>query len=346
MTVSAIALSLALLAPGNGVQERTSVPPQAVVQDLEAKPMQVLPELPRIHPLPVNPVLTSLARAEVILRDPKASPAMRRAAYSEYVKALEQGTAFDRAQEIAETVRFVLEPEFESEPFEVRPTIDGKGLLALGSPAQHAAIAEVIVELQRETRMIDIKASIVQVKGAELEGLTGGRTARTITGAELEALRKQLAERDIISTPRVLVDPGAPAVISTGKQIAYVADIELTVVADGDEEIADPKIDVLFEGLTLDIRAAPRDERLRCQVKFTSSQLERPIPTQTLHIGAMRQEAKVQRPVLTTIEASALFDLKDDAAVVLVATEASGQGDDAALVILTATLIEAPAGPR
>ena len=90
MTVSAIALSLALLAPGNGVQERTSVPPQAVVQGLEAKPMQVLPELPRIHPLPVNPVLTSLARAEVILRDPKASPAMRRVAYSEYVEALEQ----------------------------------------------------------------------------------------------------------------------------------------------------------------------------------------------------------------------------------------------------------------
>ena len=139
------------------------------------------------------------------LRDPKASPAMRRVAYSEYVKALEQGTAFDRAQEIAETVRFVLEPEFESEPFEVRPTIDGKGLLALGSPAQHAAIAEVIVELQRETRMIDIKASIVQVKAAELEDLTGGRTARTITGAELEALRKQLVPT-ATATPAELRD--------------------------------------------------------------------------------------------------------------------------------------------
>ena len=81
-------------------------------------------------------------------------------------------------------------------------------------------------------------------------------------------------------------------------------------------------------------------------MKFTSSQLERPIPTQTLHIGAMRQEVTVQRPDLTTIEASALFDLKDDAAIVLVATEASGRGDDAALVMLTATLIEAQAGPR
>lgn len=334
--MNSLLLGLALLVPPGG-QERTPIPSVAAAP---TPAVAADAATPRIHPVPVEDSTKILDRAMQVLRDPMASIQERTAAHRDYRAALETGSPLDRARSMAEVVRFVLEPEFEDAPFELEAAAGGRGLLAVATELQHQAIAEVLADLEGDRSMIDLEAAIITVSREELKELTGGRTALSVTRAELAELRAKLEKRDLVTTPRVLVYAGSPARITTGKEYAYIKDFELTVSPAMDREILDPTVDVVFEGLSLDVRAAPRRGKLRVQVSFSSSHVERPFAEKTLNVGPLDHEVTVQVPDVTTIDAKALFDLEQDAAIVLAATDAAGNKDEAALVLLTAEVVE------
>lgn len=332
-------LTLALLHPPVLAQERDAAQEPAA-EVAEAPLARVLPPgVARFHDLPMSSARSQLIRAEAVLRDPLATAEERDAALARYLDELDGGSLVDRAASLADTLRFLMGNEGGGAPH-MQPSADGRALLVVGTSAQHEVVAEVLEGLEDERRLVDVESRIHRLPAARVAELTGGRTAFLVEGEARARLLAGLAEVDVLTAPRVLAQVAAPVQMSVLSQTAYISDYELTVLEASRMEIVDPVIEVIQEGLTVEVRAAPWNGKLRTHVSFTSSSLERPIPEVNVQVGPGKSQVTVQKPRVANLRASALFDLEGDTAIVLVATDPSGKDEDAAVVVMTARLVE------
>lgn len=296
--------------------------------------------IPRIHAVPSRIDPAQRARLEATLSDAATSAVVRATAHVEYLAMLEMGTSVERADELAEALLALLAPEFDPGGPDIRSTFDGSGLLVDGTEPEHAAIAAMLASLEAERRQVFVEASIYRLPRAELDRLTGGRSARALDEAEVAQFQATLQTYDRLITPAVVTRPGSKASISAGEQIAYIADFEVVALPERDTEIADPVVKTVFDGILMEVRAAPLGGSMRLDVRFESSELQRPIPTEDLLLGTGGAQVTIQRPVVTAIETSALFDLADDATVALRAIDVTGSSEEGALILLRSRLVE------
>jgi len=329
-------LATGLLLSVAPVQESERVPAQVGLTDVTAAQERI----PRIHAVPSRVDPAKRAELEAALADPSTPGVVRATAHVEYLAMLEYGTSVARADELAEAVSALLAPEFEEGGPDIRSTYDGHGLLVAGTEAEHAVIADMLRDLENERRLVHMKASIYRLPRAELDRITAGRSARAIDEAERASLLTSLESYDRLLAPAVVARPGSKATMTAGEQVAYIADFEVKTLPDQDSEIADPVVETVFDGLRLEFRAAPFQGAMRLDVRFESSELQRPIPTQELQVGAGGAKVTIQRPVVTAIETSALFDLAEDGTVALRAVDATGESGEGALILLRARLVE------
>ena len=165
------------------------------------------------------------------------------------------------------------------------------------------------------------------------------------TKAEYESLRQALLENqqvETLSAPNLAVFPRALATISMINQVAYVSDYELRIVEPGSTEILDPTVSVAQDGVLADVRVVPMaDGRFDLELNVSFSQLERPMQTRKVRMGAGAGfEVEVTQPVINTLSIGSLFSM-DSGASALVATTSEDRLTDVA-VMLEFARIEIP----
>ncbi|MEM9803611.1 MAG: hypothetical protein AAGA20_25060, partial [Planctomycetota bacterium] len=168
---------------------------------------------------------------------------------------------------------------------------------------------------------IDVEVRLFHVAAGTAAEVWDGRTGVLLDGETTAGFLDRLTaskDAESVAAPRLLTQPGAPASLFIGEQTAYVKDFELTVLPDTETEIADPVIDVVQTGTSIDVLAIPLGaERLAVEIEFRQSTAERPFRELTTTLGANSSPVTVQLPEVKTSRVAARFELDPGSSIAL-----------------------------
>ncbi len=165
--------------------------------------------------------------------------------------------------------------------------------------------------------------------------------------------KKQTVET--VSSPRLTTVPGMRASVAVTNQISYVKSWKLLVVEPGGQEIADPEIGVIDEGIKLDIQVVPVPKlavqtqsgewevppgiTMALHVEIEQVDVERPIPTKKLRLNSNSdaREVEISVPQFSRIALEAEIELVEGAAILIGGPSTEEDRDVAILVYLPST---------
>ena len=119
--------------------------------------------------------------------------------------------------------------------------------------------------------------------------------------AEIEVILRAVQKQDRIeqiSAPRLLVHNTARANLAVNRQFSYIRDFNVEIAQAA--AVADPVVDVIRDGVVLDVRPVVAADRkyIMMELRPTVAQLALPIPTFTTSLG-VGQPISIQVPRLT-----------------------------------------------
>jgi hypothetical protein len=226
------------------------------------------------------------------------------------------------AQTLLEAVKAYLEPEFKPSLNELRLLSSGS-LLLFGDPGQHTWCLEFMGHQRRTTGFILLEAQLITVPAGTMAKLGVEGSITLFSGeagyAPIRAALLKNPEVQTLNTPKVLTRPRQSALISVENQVAYVKDYKIQVVEPGALEIADPVIDVVTEGLSLEILGVPLGQDLfGVDLELENATLTRPIRTVTRVIHANRDEVQIGLPEVTKVRVESRLAMRSKAIAVIV----------------------------
>jgi len=213
------------------------------------------------------------------------------------------------------------------DPQQERIEAENQGyLISYLQPAQHLWL-EQFLNLQRT----DGGAWHAMVEGRIYRMPPGMLARMKLTGsatllpdaAAIERQRKLLedARAELVSAPQLTTLPGQRGNLSVLNEVAYVKEYELHVIEPGNVEILDPVVEVIQEGLLMEVRVLQVSEGLYgLELTCTNAELERPIPTKKVRPSPLfASEVEIGQPVVHTAKVNATVRLADGSGVLLVA---------------------------
>ncbi len=263
-------------------------------------------------------------------------------------------------QRVAAFVRAFAEPAL-GDGADLQPLGD-RHLVVLGSAVQVAA-TERLVAHARTTRakqfLLDVR--LCTVPGAffdrELAGklaVAAGEPGQTGAGPHVAVLdaeaaaaitraMRQDAQARVLQAPQIVVNTLHSATLQIGEQVSYVRDFEIEIVQGA--RIADPVVEVLFDGQQVEALCAEVDDGLiGVQMQVIDQSVEKPIRTIPSRVPGIEQELTLQVPRTTGCRGNQTALLPDGATAVMAARKNDGTW---LLSLMTVNAIRAavPIGP-
>ena len=228
--------------------------------------------------------------------------------------------AVDRAESLAEMLRAFLAPELGDATIDVHGS--GSLLVVVAEERAHTWITDVLEQLRADPpTLVTMEALVVRGPAGVSTELLLEPTHTLLDDAAQVVLRQQVTERnlEIVTAPRLTTFPAQRGQVTVMREIAYVSDWQLRTIEPGGQRIADPTVDVLHDGLMLDVVALPlRDGHLGLTVNLQISGVEEPIPTLPVRLAEDLDPVEVGRPVVTTVGLDTEIVLSSGGAVAFV----------------------------
>jgi hypothetical protein len=245
-------------------------------------------------------------------------------------KELDSQAQAERVQTFGERttswVKRFMEPAWDPEANRIE-SHGGMTLLVQGSAEQHAWVTRWL-EAMRDSELgfVSVSSSLIEFPRLglkDLGGLEPWATRGVASAAQAELLltaREQLKQREgwqMLSAPRLTTRPFERANISVLNQIAYVKGVE--VVLEFKDAVADPVIEIVQEGLVLDMTCGPiAPGQLGLALSFDRSDVELPIATRTVRVATEPPtEVEIQTPIVDHVKLSTWFRVPDGGLVYL-----------------------------
>ena len=137
---------------------------------------------------------------------------------------------------------------------------------------------------------------------------------------------------ELITSPKVLSNPGQEAEIRVQNQISFIADWSVVSVFPGPIDIVDPEIETMAEGMMMQSRVlqiGPDSYGLDLNIEY--SKVRQPIPTRTMQVG--EQELMVSTPELRTSQIETKLILPGGGGVLFRLPNRATPGDELFLVL-------------
>lgn len=243
--------------------------------------------------------------------------------------------------DLAELLIDKLPPELRAKVGRIDATSNGV-LVVHATLTVHDAIERFLTaQRTNEATVLQIGLTMFQVPHGLLadQGLMGSSMLFE-TGPEFAAMRERIDQMPgvtTISAPQLAVHPRSWASVELTKQVAYVSDFELLVVQPGDQEIVDPVIAVVEDGIKAELRAVPMPFGLfdlECKVSYAI--LERPMQSRKVRVGAGEGfEVEVTTPVVEELKISSLLSVASGAGALIATTSEDREFDFVTMVQLT-----------
>lgn len=242
---------------------------------------------------------------------------------------------------LVDAVRELLRPPLTADD---RVDFVESGMLVFaGREAQHAWMEDFFRSTRSFQGQILMEARLIEADAALFDAwLPDQRLSAVLDENAVQELLHKVAtsKTDVVSAPRVLVEPYQAAEVSVLKSIPYVADYELTLLPDQELEILDPIIEIVHVGTMLKLRGAPLSgDRLAMRCEVTHSTAETPFPDFTTSMGAPGREVTIQLPEIAQVKAQARFDLRPGESVLIKAPDPTDPKAPAKYLLMQADVI-------
>jgi hypothetical protein len=211
-------------------------------------------------------------------------------------------------------------------------------LLVQGGPNCWAFVDSFLETQRREDAPLAMTFHLFEAPHSLLAelGVEGSSTIFDGLEAYASALKQLENTHDVmsISTPRVAFGPRSSATISAVNQVAYVSDYELRIVEPGHYEILDPVIDVVEEGIIVDVSGVPMPGGVvDFDISVDYAQLARPIATLKTRFGAGDgHEVAVSLPEVAKVNIKALLSMQPGSAALIASAAPDEEHDFIVLV--------------
>jgi len=225
--------------------------------------------------------------------------------------------------------------------------VEGGMLVLAGRDEQHAWMTEFLSSTRSFQGQILMEARLIEADAALFDTwLPDQRLSAVLDENAVEALLRKVAtsQTDVVSAPKVLVEPYQSAEVSVLQTIPYVADYELMLLPDQELEILDPIIKSVQVGTMLKLRGAPLSgDRLAMRCEVTHSTAGTPFPDFTTSLGAPGREVTIQLPEIAQVKAQARFDLRPGESVLIKAPDPTDPEAPAQFLLMQADVIRSAA---
>lgn len=210
-------------------------------------------------------------------------------------------------------------------------------LFAEGGPKSLEFIETFLDTQRRERAPLSVSMRLIEAPRSLLQGLGVEGSSKVFEDPkELDELLAKLVEApgvDVIQAPRVAFKPLTSASISALNQVAYVSNYELQIVEPGHAAILDPVIDVVQEGVSVELQGVPMPGGVvEFKIDVESTELERPIPTRRVRIGAYDHEVEISEPELAEVTIHAQLSLFPGSAALIASAAPDEERDFIVLV--------------
>jgi Flp pilus assembly secretin CpaC len=225
-------------------------------------------------------------------------------------------------------------PEIEARagvPLAYRADVRSRGLerVPFDASAAEARASERKVEVECSFHAIDARA-FAELTGGDSPSPAAWISPRARVEPAVAALRDS-GRCSVLTAPRAIVFDGAAAKVSVAEQVAYVADFEVSLA--GEDLIADPVVETLQFGLSLDFRPAlAADGRIALALALVLCDLQRPIAEIDARLPGVATPVKLQTPLVQRQELAAEVSLAADECAAIVVPSFTGYR----LVLVTA----------
>jgi hypothetical protein len=238
------------------------------------------------------------------------------------------------AQHTADVLRRFVEPPLGPDD-DLKP-LGARWLALLGSPDQVASLDRLWrTATSRRADLIDIELRLYTVEAKAFAGLKAKLVAVERPGGigyeivaekdEAKALTTAIeaAAGETLVAPRLAVLPLQFATMAVKNQVSYVKDFTLTRA--GDQTIADPVVDVVWDGHSIDVISAWQpDGLLGVSVDVQLQELQRPIAQFETTLLTGLPPVQIQLPRVTGVRLRQTAVLGVDSLTALAAQKADG----------------------
>lgn len=233
---------------------------------------------------------------------------------------------------VAAFVRRFAQPALESGD-DVQP-LGGRYLAVLASPDRCAGVEEMLrTAATRRDDLLVFEAHLMQLPEATYTKVVAPLFDKNSTPEQRKVMilagdlkpfldAVQAAGANVLQVPQVSTRPLCPANVHSGEQIAYVRDF--TIEKHGEARIANPVIDVVEDGIDLQVLATYSGDSnvfVDCQVR--SDQVKRPLSEAKVDLG-VGQPVMVQMPQVSTVRLAQAGVMPLRSALLLSAPRADG----------------------
>ncbi len=207
-----------------------------------------------------------------------------------------------------------------------------------GAPASHEYTRDFLEAQRSSPAQLRLKLFLIELPAGHLTKFGIERASATLnTEKELNNLLREFrksADVQLVTAPQVEVRPRDRAEIATLNQVSYVADYVLRIVEPGSVEILDPVIEVIEEGMKIDVRAVPVPGGVvQFDVAVDFSKLQRPIPTTKTRIRSGEgKQVEISLPEVDHIKLDSVITLPMGSAA-LISSAAPAEGKDFAVIL-------------
>lgn len=220
------------------------------------------------------------------------------------------------------------------EPGEDVQPLGGRYLAVLASPERCAAVEKLLrTAAERRDELLLFEVHLMHLPDKVFTKLfdplfgadsTPAQKQVLVIGGSVQPLLKavQDSDADLLQAPKVCVRPLCPASVNSGEHITYVRDF--TIERQGGAAIANPVLDVVVDGIDLQLLATFRDgDNVSVDCKVESSRVKRPLAEAQVDLG-VGVPVKVQLPQVSTVRLSQKAMLQLGHSLLLSAPRADG----------------------
>jgi hypothetical protein len=182
------------------------------------------------------------------------------------------------------------------------------GALVANLSTERQAWLRAFVDLQRRAsgRIYVVETQFVSAESAAIDMLA--LTDQTLVLGQSEEARRPLEQLrleggvELLTAPRVSLFARHEASIEVVERTAYVREYALVVVAPGNQQIVDPIVDVVEDGVRATTRVVPLPgEQLGLVLDVQFMDLEEPIGTREVTIGSLGTKVTIGVPKVRTV---------------------------------------------
>ena len=272
---------------------------------------------------------------------------VRYAALERYLAIVEKGEIEARANGLVHAIETFCDPAPSAGDLRIAVPTPGELIVAAPADAQ-AWIDDFLASMRTFGGLIDVDLVVFNAPSGTAEDVWDGRTAVVLDEGPTRALLQRLEGADDtnrVQAPRITTFPAQPATMEVVQETPYIKDYEFTVLPGQDGEIADPVVDVVRTGTSIDMLAIPlAKERVAVEIQFSQSSAEKPYEQFVTTLGRSGAPVTIQLPEVKVARVDARFELGPGQSIALSVTDPKDADRDM-LVVLRARRVER-ADPR